>query len=132
MKRLLEQYYAAQKALAADDLKVAQTKAKDLASSAGKLAEESKEPKLATIGQSAKTLAESKDLKAARKAFGETSLALIDQLGKTPTVGAKYYILHCPMTKVGNGDWIQPNPVTSNPYFGNEMLRCGSVKKEVK
>ena len=132
MKRLLEQYYEVQKALAADDLKAAQAKGRELSSVAGKLAEESKEAKLTTIGQSAKTIAGSKDLKEARKAFGETSLALIDQLGKTPTVGAKYYILHCPMAKVGNGDWIQPNPVTSNPYFGSEMLRCGSVKKEVK
>ena len=132
MKRLLESYYEVQKALAADDLKTASAKAKNLAAGAGKLAEESKQPELATLSQSAKSLSESKDLKAARKAFGDASLALIDDLAKTPGVGAKYYILHCPMAKVGNGDWVQPNPVTSNPYFGSEMLRCGSVKKEVK
>ena len=132
LKRLLDQYYGVQKALAADDLKLAQSKANDLSGTAGKIAEESKEPKLATVGRTAKALADSKELKEARKAFGETSLALIDQLGKTPLAGTKYYILHCPMAKVGNGDWIQPTPVTSNPYFGSEMLRCGSVKKEVK
>lgn len=132
MKRLLLQYYEVQKALAADTLKLAQDKAKELSNIANSLVETSKQPKLKTIGQSANALAQSKDLTAARKAFGETSLALIDQLGSLPTVGTKYYVMHCPMAKVGNGDWIQSNLVTSNPYFGKEMLRCGSIKKEGK
>lgn len=129
---VLENYYAIQKALAADDLKTAQSKAEELASKAGKLAKESTKTKVTVIAQSARALAAAKDIKQARKAFGDASQVLIEHLSQTPAIGAKYYILHCPMAKVGNGDWIQPNPVTSNPYFGSEMLRCGSVKKEIK
>jgi len=129
---LLSAYYEVQKALAGDDLAAAKTKAKEFSSVAGKLAEGANGSKLATVSKGAGSLSEAKDLAAARKAFGDISLALIDELSQKPVAGAKYYILHCPMAKVGNGDWIQPNPLTSNPYFGSEMLRCGSVKKEVK
>ncbi len=34
---------------------------------------------------------------------------------------------HCPMANDGvGGDWIQLDPVTSNPYYGAMMRKCGS------
>ncbi|MFT7669207.1 MAG: Cu(I)/Ag(I) efflux system membrane fusion protein [Planctomycetota bacterium] len=36
-------------------------------------------------------------------------------------------VFHCPMALDGDGaDWIQMGDETSNPYYGDSMLRCGS------
>jgi len=37
-------------------------------------------------------------------------------------------VVHCPMAFDDEGaDWIQVGDVVANPYFGDEMLRCGAV-----
>jgi len=39
-------------------------------------------------------------------------------------------LVHCPMAFDFSGaDWLQLGDEVSNPYFGDEMLRCGSVKE---
>lgn len=36
-------------------------------------------------------------------------------------------VFHCPMALDGNGgDWLQQGEETANPYYGSDMLRCGS------
>jgi len=34
-------------------------------------------------------------------------------------------LFHCPMALGTGADWLQVGDVTSNPYYGAEMLRCG-------
>lgn len=131
MQQLLGAYYRVQTALASDDLKSAQEKAKQLAELAAKLAE-GERAGFAKISETAASLAKAKDLAQARKIFGEISKATIEELNKTPKLGQKYYIIHCPMTKDGNGNWVQPSAHVTNPYFGSKMLNCGAVKKEGK
>lgn len=54
-------------------------------------------------------------LRAALEAFGLPE-------GKTA------YVAHCPMAFDFRGaDWIQADQTVLNPYFGAEMLRCGSI-----
>ena len=49
----------------------------------------------------------------------------IDQVGDL-------YIVHCPMAfDDKGGDWLSKVPTVLNPYFGDEMLRCGSVTGEL-
>jgi len=44
----------------------------------------------------------------------------------------KLYIDHCPMYNDGKGgDWISETKDIKNPYYGAEMLSCGSMKKEL-
>lgn len=39
-----------------------------------------------------------------------------------------YYVQHCPMANSFEGaDWISKEETILNPYFGDEMLNCGSV-----
>ena len=46
---------------------------------------------------------------------------------------APIYRIHCPMAFDNKGaDWIQLDKTVANPYFGSRMLRCGSVKAELK
>lgn len=43
----------------------------------------------------------------------------------------KLYQDHCPMFNDGKGAvWISETKAIKNPYYGNQMLNCGSVKKE--
>ena len=131
MQQLLGKYYQVQASLASDDLKSAQAKAGMLGQLAGKLAE-GRESNFAKVAQAAQSLATANDLAQARKAFGAISAAAIAELGGIPSLGQKYYIIHCPMAKVGNGDWVQPSMQIANPYFGSKMLTCGAVKTEGK
>jgi membrane fusion protein, copper/silver efflux system len=67
------------------------------------------------------------DLKQARAAFKTLSLALIGILKGAPkknAAQATLYQFHCPMS---NGDWLQNHAEISNPYFGNEMPKCGEL-----
>ncbi|MCG3178220.1 MAG: hypothetical protein BIFFINMI_00545 [Phycisphaerae bacterium] len=67
------------------------------------------------------------DVTALRLALKDLSLAMIE-LAKlappSPTVAPALYQLHCPMTKA---DWLQTDTSVANPYYGQEMLTCGSV-----
>ncbi len=41
---------------------------------------------------------------------------------------ATFYVQHCPMANSFEGaDWISKEETILNPYFGDEMLNCGSV-----
>ncbi|MCW1963644.1 DUF3347 domain-containing protein [Chryseobacterium viscerum] len=43
----------------------------------------------------------------------------------------KLYQDHCPMFNDGKGAvWISETKAIKNPYYGNQMLSCGSVKRE--
>jgi Protein of unknown function (DUF3347) len=44
----------------------------------------------------------------------------------------KLYLDYCPMYNDGKGAiWISEAKAIKNPYYGNQMLTCGSVKKEL-
>ena len=38
---------------------------------------------------------------------------------------------YCPMVPGGGGDWMQPGGELANPYWGDEMLRCGEVVRDM-
>lgn len=43
-----------------------------------------------------------------------------------------HFEMVCPMAKEGKGaSWLQDNDEVSNPYYGEAMLRCGSVKQKI-
>ena len=42
------------------------------------------------------------------------------------------YIVHCPMAFDYEGaDWLSAEPAILNPYFGDEMRSCGTVKEDL-
>lgn len=73
-----------------------------------------------------------KDLKAARKAFLPLSMAVAD-LAKAARAPVKIY--SCPMVDQAvagaknPGNWVQLKPPMRNPFFGAEMLECGTEVK---
>ena len=78
------------------------------------------------------------DLKAARKLFhpfSNAAVALAQALRRGEKEFASLKVFRCPMTKTAfegapkASDWIQLQPSVRNPYFGAEMLDCGSEVK---
>ena len=59
--------------------------------------------------------------------FSEFSLSIKATLPSTP----KVYLLKCPMANSNKGGyWLSNKPTVDNPYFGGEMLTCGSIQAE--
>lgn len=55
------------------------------------------------------------------------------ELVKNFGAGRTMYHDHCPMARDNKGAmWMSENKEITNPYFGAEMLNCGSVEEEVK
>jgi len=43
------------------------------------------------------------------------------------------YVAHCPMALNDKGaSWVSNSKEIRNPYFGESMLTCGSVKETLK
>lgn len=115
---LIARYEKISAALVANDIAVAQAAARQLAAEAGRLHR-------AGITTAAQAVAQAGDLAAARAAFktlsNETIALARHQKG--------YFIMTCPMAQA---DWVQSTPAVANPYFGQAMPTCGTVKEETK
>ena len=127
---LLPHYLKAQEALATDNLDAVKVAAKALHAS---IHEDENTDDLKTIKESAFAISDAENIKDARKAF----LALSnDMIAKTERLelpeGQELYITFCPMA-FGNtgGHWLQKDKKVNNPYFGVQMLHCGSVQSKV-
>jgi Cu(I)/Ag(I) efflux system membrane fusion protein len=70
----------------------------------------------------------SKDISEIRghfKPISEQMIALFKTFGK---IDATLFIAHCPMADNNKGaDWLSKEEKIKNPYFGAQMLTCGSV-----
>jgi Cu(I)/Ag(I) efflux system membrane fusion protein len=133
-QKLISAYLGVQRKLAADDAKGARASfgqlkaaadAKDLA---GDTAVKQK------ISTSAASGAAAKDLAAARDAFAKTSDGMLDWLKREGNpLANSVRVAHCPMAQDGKGArWLQTDSKLANPYYGAEMLECGSIEKELK
>lgn len=122
----IDAYLPLAQALADDAPLEAQAAARELAEASGQI---SRREDAQFLRENAQELAGQSDLKAQRKVFQLISNRLIslvrshalDQVGSA-------YLIHCPMAFGNTGaDWISKKPEVLNPYFGDSMLRCGSV-----
>lgn len=78
-------------------------------------------------------ITETRDLAEQREQFSFLSDALINSLQAFGTDGETYFVQHCPMAKDNQGaDWISDEKAIRNPYFGDKMMKCGSVKIELR
>lgn len=74
----------------------------------------------------------SEDIEPQRKAFAELSSTLIEVV-KRWAPDRKLYLVHCPMVNEGEGaDWLSGFEEVRNPYYGEKMLNCGSVKDSLE
>ncbi|MBB3698795.1 DUF3347 domain-containing protein [Flammeovirga yaeyamensis] len=74
----------------------------------------------------------SADLATQRKEF-QAVTAYYQKVAEEGNAGMDVYVVHCPMAFNNTGaDWLSATNEVDNPYFGDEMLHCGRVMKEIK
>lgn len=120
LQAALDKYIQIQTALAGDSLKGVPEAAAEIVSIAK--ASDGAVPVAAQAG----ALAKATDIQAAREAFKPLSAALITALSSQKSISGQYYEAFCPMAKAS---WIQVGKKIANPYFGEDMLGCGEIRK---
>lgn len=138
---LLEDYFGIWKALSADDVKVAQEQAQALQASYGALdmtllEKDVHEAWMALhdeLNPAVASMAEASEIQSLRVAFEPLSIALTRAVKSFHPTGPKaVFVAHCPMAFDFRGaSWLQPSEELLNPYFGAEMLTCGSIKGNI-
>jgi hypothetical protein len=114
---MLSSYLQIKDALVSDDSKTAQSAAKKMAEM---------ESDIALL---ANAIAGSNDLMEQRKNFSKMSAVLYEK-AKDRDIENTLYWNHCPMAIGGNGaNWLSMNEEIRNPYMGQKMPGCGSVKE---
>ncbi len=112
--------------LVSSDSAAAQLSGKELASALSKIQGCENTSALAV------KIASTNDLKGQRSQFTALSSDIIALIKHTEISSGKLYIQHCPMANEGEGaSWISAEEEVRNPYYGEEMLECGSVKETI-
>lgn len=136
VQKLFDRYFPLKDALVMGDFETAQKQAGDLKKAfentsmglfTGGAHEHWMSHSAAAINVLAKMTA-AKDVEASRllfKPLSEQMVALAKAFGPfTETI----YVQHCPMADDNTGaDWLSLDKEIRNPYFGDKMLKCGSV-----
>lgn len=134
-------YFVIQMALARDDREAAASGARELVRSIESIHtanwgdEERAEwsEVSARLIRHASALDRSGDIGALRDSFYHLSDAIIELHEVFGHEGSgSFYLAHCPMARDGEGaNWLQQEDVIWNSYFGEKMLRCGSIELEL-
>lgn len=82
---------------------------------------------------SLKEITAATDIEAQRKAFSTLSDHLYKSIKAYGLAGTTAYYEFCPMAFDNKGAfWLSDNDKIRNPYFGDKMLSCGSVKETIQ
>lgn len=115
----------AEAALAALEKQVIQATAADVADPEDRYA-----GAVQILQESIRAMQEAENIAGMRQGFHKLSNELIASMkhfGYASSFTA--HITHCPMAFDNKGaDWLQADKQVLNPYYGEEMLHCGSVK----
>ena len=85
---------------------------------------------LTTAKTQAAAISRTTDVETQREQFETLSSSMIT-LAKATKPG-KTYVQFCPMAADGKGaSWLSDKKEVRNPYYGDKMLKCGSVKEEL-
>lgn len=77
----------------------------------------------------ARHISEVKDISHQREHFANLSLNMFT-LAKSAKISAQpVYEAYCPMKKAY---WLSNEQAIKNPYYGSQMLTCGSVKETIQ
>ena len=89
--------------------------------------------KLSALKPHSKKIAESEDVEKQREQFEFVSIAMINSIEAFGTGSEVIYVQHCPMAFGNKGaDWLAKEEGIRNHYFGDKMMRCGVVKRELE
>lgn len=73
------------------------------------------------------------DLEDQRTAFASLSNEMTALVKNGKLTSGSLYVEYCPMANNNEGGfWLSNEKQIKNPYFGNAMLKCGSVKETIQ
>lgn len=140
LKAVFDSYFDVKDALVKTDGKMASEKAKSLvkAISSVKMNELKADEHtvwmkvLNDLKEDAEHISETADAAHQRDHFITLSKNIYDLL-KVSKYEVPVYDLFCPMANNGKGaNWLSKENAVKNPYYGSQMLTCGSVKETIK
>ena len=80
----------------------------------------------------AEEITSSKELSDQRNQFSFLSASLIEAIQVLGINEDTVFVQHCPMAMNNQGaDWLSLQEKINNPYFGEDMLTCGSVTQQL-
>jgi hypothetical protein len=81
----------------------------------------------------ASKVASATDLEEQRKAFSGLSNEMKTLVKDGKLTSGALYVEYCPMANNNEGGfWLSNEKQIKNPYFGDSMLKCGSVKETIQ
>jgi hypothetical protein len=105
----------------------------------GKKAAGSLQTSLASISggkkaaEEAGKVAATNDVDEQRKAFSTLSNEMTALVKNNKLSSGALYVEYCPMANNNEGGfWLSNEKQIKNPYFGDSMLKCGSVKETIQ
>ena len=121
-----DQYLQLKDVLVLSDSSQAQSTAKDLAGTLGKIKGSENSAKMASDMASVTSLSKQRII------FTTISSELIAKFKKADISSGSMIVQYCPMANDGNGGyWLASETEIRNPYYGDEMLNCGEVKETI-
>jgi len=140
LKSVFENYFALKDALVKSDGNLASAKAKELlnalnAVQMNKLSNEEHTvwmKVMKDLAFDAEHIAETKDVAHQRDHFMSLSKNMYELI-KVSKQETPVYYQHCPMANKGKGaNWLSKENAIKNPYYGSQMLTCGSTVETIK
>lgn len=140
LKKVFDNYFAIKNALVKADSKTASAKAKELLATINAVKMENLTAEEHTVwmkvkdnlANDTKNIQENKDVEKQRTYFTTLSKNMY-ALVKVSKQATTTYYQHCPMYNDGKGaNWLSTEKEIKNPYYGSQMLNCGSVEETIK
>ncbi|MGJ1263586.1 DUF3347 domain-containing protein [Elizabethkingia miricola] len=140
LKAVFANYFSVKDALIKTDASITSAKATELAASIkavdmNKLSAEEHivwMKVMQNLITTAESIAKSKDVVKQRGAFAALSEGIYT-LAKVSKQDTPVYYQHCPMYNGGKGaNWLSKENEVKNPYYGSQMLTCGSTVETIK
>lgn len=140
MEPLFESYFSFKVALASDDLKKATQSGLALKSALDNVdmnlfkgdTHDAWMELSSSLKKSLKHIEHTENIASLRESFIHISKGMISVAESVELNISPVYIQHCPMANSNEGaDWLSREKEIRNPYFGESMLKCGEVKKEI-
>ena len=136
LKPIFDNYFAVKDALVKTDGNTASSKAKELLTSIEAVKMETLKMDvhmvwmkvLKNLNANAKSISETKNIENQRNLFNSLSKGIYELIKSSKPTETVYY-QYCPMKKM---NWLSKENTIKNPYFGSQMLSCGSVVETIK
>lgn len=128
MSEILKDYLDLKDALVETDSEKAQNAAKEFLATL----ESDSDVTNSELKEEVQKVANTADIKVQRSSFDLISVMMVDLAKSVDLSSVTLYKQYCPMAKNNEGAfWLSTSSEIRNPYFGDQMLKCGSVLEEI-